>query len=102
MEGETVMSALPVVKTGTNPLKGLLSYGQSVWLDFIRRSLLTSGELERLITEDGLRGVTSNPAIFEKDAPSVLHSNKLGFHHPNAIVSQPYERQWPFALDRFL
>ena len=49
-----------------NPLKGLFEYRQSVWLDFIRRSLITSGELKRLIQEDGLRGVTSNPAIFEK------------------------------------
>jgi len=43
-----------------------LKYGQSVWLDYIRRNLLTSGELKRLIEEDGLRGMTSNPAIFEK------------------------------------
>ncbi|MBI1848333.1 MAG: bifunctional transaldolase/phosoglucose isomerase [Candidatus Rokubacteria bacterium] len=50
----------------TNPLKILQNYGQSVWLDFIRRSLITSGELPRLLDEDGLRGVTSNPAIFEK------------------------------------
>jgi transaldolase/glucose-6-phosphate isomerase len=49
-----------------NPLEGLLGYGQSVWLDYIRRSLITSGELKRLIQGDGLRGVTSNPAIFEK------------------------------------
>src|SRR6185436_12404944 len=50
----------------SNPLKGLSAFGQSVWLDYIRRTLLTSGELERLIAEDGLRGMTSNPAIFEK------------------------------------
>jgi transaldolase/glucose-6-phosphate isomerase len=50
----------------TNPLKDLLSYGQSVWLDYIRRDLFTRGELKRLIFEDGLRGMTSNPAIFEK------------------------------------
>ncbi len=50
----------------TNPLKALTRFGQSVWLDYIRRSLLTSGELERLIEQDGLRGMTSNPAIFEK------------------------------------
>ncbi len=50
----------------TNPLKDLLNFGQSVWLDYIRRDLLTSGELKRLIEEDGLRGMTSNPAIFEK------------------------------------
>ena len=49
-----------------NPLKELLNYGQSVWLDYIRRQLITSGELQRLIEKDGLRGMTSNPAIFEK------------------------------------
>jgi transaldolase/glucose-6-phosphate isomerase len=49
-----------------NPLKELLKYGQSVWLDYIRRNLITSGELKRLIDEDGLRGMTSNPSIFEK------------------------------------
>ena len=49
-----------------NPLRALQVFGQSVWLDYIRRSLITSGELRRLIDEDGVRGVTSNPAIFEK------------------------------------
>jgi transaldolase/glucose-6-phosphate isomerase len=57
--------ALSITKE-TDPLRGLSSFGQSVWLDYIRRSLITSGELKRLIAEDGLRGVTSNPAIFEK------------------------------------
>ncbi len=52
--------------TSMNPLKALASFGQSVWLDYIRRSLITSGELQRHIDEDGLMGVTSNPAIFEK------------------------------------
>ncbi len=50
----------------TNPLIGLQKFGQSIWLDYIRRDLLTGGELKRLIEEDGLRGMTSNPAIFEK------------------------------------
>lgn len=49
-----------------NPLLALQDQGQSVWLDYIRRSLFTSGELARLIKEDGVRGLTSNPAIFEK------------------------------------
>ena len=49
-----------------NPLKDLNEFGQSVWLDFIQRKLLTGGELKRLVEEDGLKGVTSNPAIFEK------------------------------------
>jgi transaldolase/glucose-6-phosphate isomerase len=47
-------------------LAALTAAGTSVWLDQIRRSLITSGELERLMREDSLRGVTSNPAIFEK------------------------------------
>jgi transaldolase/glucose-6-phosphate isomerase len=60
-------TAIPqAIPRAANPLKALNAYGQSVWLDYIRRSLITSGELERLIQEDGLRGVTSNPAIFEK------------------------------------
>jgi len=49
-----------------NPLVQLQTFGQSIWLDYIRRDLLKGGELQRLITEDGLRGMTSNPAIFEK------------------------------------
>ena len=53
-------------KATKNPLRELLSYGQSMWLDYIRRDLFTSGKLKQLITEDGLRGMTSNPAIFEK------------------------------------
>lgn len=50
----------------TNPLRELNKLGQSVWLDYIRRGEILSGELKRLIDEDGLSGVTSNPTIFEK------------------------------------
>ena len=49
----------------TNKIKQLQTYGQSIWLDYLRRDLLTTGELKRLVDEDGLRGVTSNPSIFE-------------------------------------
>ena len=49
-----------------NPLKQLGTLGQSIWLDYIRRDLIASGGLRRLIEEDGLRGMTSNPSIFEK------------------------------------
>ena len=49
-----------------NPVAALKSHGQSVWLDYIRRSLIAGGELQRLVEEDGLGGVTSNPAIFQK------------------------------------
>jgi transaldolase/glucose-6-phosphate isomerase len=51
---------------GSNPLQDLQKYGQSAWLDYIRRNLIASGELKRMVDEDGLGGVTSNPAIFEK------------------------------------
>ncbi len=49
-----------------NPLRKLEFFGQSVWLDYIHRHLIESGGLQRLIEEDGLRGVTSNPAIFDE------------------------------------
>ncbi len=48
------------------PLRKLQALGQSLWLDYIRRDLMSSGELRRLIAQDGLRGITSNPAIFEQ------------------------------------
>ncbi len=55
------------VGAGVNErLAALTAAGTSVWLDQIRRTMITSGELERLVREDSLRGVTSNPAIFEK------------------------------------
>ena len=56
----------PRSSTVQSPVAALRQYGQSVWLDFIRRSLIAGGELARLVEEDGLGGVTSNPAIFEK------------------------------------
>ena len=49
-----------------NPVRALQLFGQSVWLDYLRSSLISGGELRRLIDDDGVRGVTSNPAIFEK------------------------------------
>lgn len=49
-----------------NPPVDVQQYGQSIWYDNIRRSLITSGELKRMIDEDGVLGVTSNPTIFQK------------------------------------
>ena len=61
-----------------NPIRALQTFGQSVWLDYLRRSLFTSGEFKRLIDEDGLRGATSNPSIFEKAiAGSTDYLNQL-------------------------
>ena len=76
----TTSATIPNVggKSGTNPLKALLDYGQSPWMDYIRRDLLTSGELKKMIENDGLRGMTSNPAIFEKSITgSTLYSDIL-------------------------
>lgn len=65
-------------KATKNPLKQLLDYGQSMWLDYIRRDLFTTGKLKQMIADDGLRGMTSNPAIFEKAiADSSLYDDIL-------------------------
>src|SRR5882724_1440611 len=89
----------------SNPLKGLAAYGQSVWLDYIRRTLITSGELKRLIVEDGLRGVTSNPAIFEKaiagstDYQDVLESPESGGLSPKELYEKIAIRDVQDAAD---
>jgi len=64
----TTTTTIPNVSAaqGANPLRGLLAYGQSPWLDFIRRNILLNGDLKKMIQDDGLRGMTSNPSIFEK------------------------------------
>jgi transaldolase len=78
-----------------NPLKELSGQGQSIWLDYIRRNLIRTGELKRLVEEDGIRGVTSNPTIFEKaiagstdydDALRALHAK-----NPKADARNLYE-----------
>jgi hypothetical protein len=60
-----------------NRLRSLQVFGQSVWLDYIRRSLITSGELRRLIDEDGLTGVTSNPGSLKKRSLAVPITKKF-------------------------
>src|SRR5205807_2735757 len=56
--------ALPICTM--NPVKALEQHGQAVWLDFLARGFVAKGELKKLIDNDGLKGVTSNPSIFEK------------------------------------
>jgi transaldolase/glucose-6-phosphate isomerase len=79
-----------------NQVAALHQYGQSVWLDYIRRSLIASGELKRLVDEDGLGGVTSNPAIFEKaidgstDYASAI--DEISNESPGLDAKQMYER----------
>jgi transaldolase/glucose-6-phosphate isomerase len=63
--GDTARAPGETRETGSR-IKALQQFGQSVWLDDLGRSFFTSGEFQRLIDEDGLRGATSNPSIFEK------------------------------------
>jgi len=71
----------------TNPIRDLQSQGQSVWLDYIQRNLITSGELQRLIKEDGVTGITSNPSIFEKAITSgTEYADRLNSSHWNGNV----------------
>jgi transaldolase len=82
-------------KSTTNPVDALQDYGQSVWLDFLARGFTAKGELKRLIDRDGLRGVTSNPSIFEK---AIAHSDEYDsdiadmVHAHDRTVSEIYER----------
>ena len=58
-----------------NPLKQLEACGQSPWLDYLKRSLIEKGELRTLIERDGLKGLTSNPSIFEKAIGESVRAN---------------------------
>jgi transaldolase/glucose-6-phosphate isomerase len=76
----TTSAAIPNTgsQSAANPLKGLHAYGQSPWMDYIRRDLLTGGGLKKFIADDGLRGMTSNPTIFEKSITgSTLYNDIL-------------------------
>ena len=91
----------------TNPLLNLRQFGQSVWLDYIRRSLITSGELRRLIEDEGLRGVTSNPSIFEKaiagstDYTDLLDRSRAGSEDPKTVYERIAVRDVQDAADAF-
>ena len=90
-----------------NPLKRLGTLGQSIWLDYIRRDLMASGELRRLIDEDGLRGMTSNPSIFEKaiadshDYDGDIRAMALGGNRADAIYETLSQRDVESAADQF-
>ena len=90
-----------------NPLRKLGTLGQSIWLDYIRRDLIVSGELRRLIEEDGLRGMTSNPSIFEKaiagshDYDEDIRVMVLGGKGVKAIYEALSQRDVQSAADEF-
>ena len=90
-----------------NPLETLGTLGQSLWLDYIRRDLITSGQLRRLIEEDGLRGMTSNPSIFEKaivdshEYDADIRTLALEGKGVNAIYETLSQRDVQNAADEF-
>jgi len=74
-----------------NPLKSLELLGQSIWLDYIRNDLIASGRLAEMIEVDGLRGITSNPAIFAKAIGE-------GHGYDLAIQAMTLEGKGPMAI----
>jgi len=90
-----------------NPLQRLGALGQSIWLDYIRRDLISSGKLRRLIEEDGLRGMTSNPSIFEKaiaeshDYDEDIRAMALAGNGPAGIYEALSQRDVESAADEF-
>lgn len=78
-----------------NPLSELQKQGQSIWLDYISRGLIAGGGLRSLIEDDGLRGVTSNPSIFEKAIDAGTNYDaalaKLFERNPGAAASEIYD-----------
>ncbi len=66
MASKVSADAADLPHTSANPLRLAEAQGQAIWLDYIRRTLLTSGDLQKLVDDDGLSGMTSNPTIFEK------------------------------------
>jgi len=90
-----------------NPLRQLGAFGQSIWLDYIRRDLIAGGELRRLIDEDGLRGMTSNPSIFEQAIAECdlydrdIHDLARQKKEPKAIYEFLSQRDVRDAADKF-
>src|SRR5258707_14591043 len=84
----------PGSQSSANPRKGLPAYGQTPWMDYIRRDLLTGGGLKKFIAEDGLRGQTSNPPIFEKAINgSTLYNDTLNSPEAKSLnAKQLYEK----------
>jgi transaldolase len=90
-----------------NPLQQLGTLGQSIWLDYIRRDLIANGELRHLIEDDGLRGMTSNPSIFEKaiaeshDYDEDIRAMALTGRDAEAIYETLSQRDVQNAADEF-
>ena len=99
------MNSSTVLKT--NPLRELGALGQSVWLDYSRRDLIANGQLRRWIEDDGLKGMTSNPSIFEKAITGSksydedIRAMALRGQNPNAIYEMLSQAEIRNAADEF-
>lgn len=81
-------------------IKEILEQGQSIWYDYIRRDLMAEGELDRLIGEDGLRGMTSNPTIFDKAiAHTDLYDEAIQRHARQHPTATPTELFFDLAIE---
>src|SRR5262245_55460792 len=93
--------------TGANPLKCLLEYGQSPWMDYIRRNILLNGDLNKMISSDGLPGMTSNPSTFENaitggdDYNDILNDKANASLNPKGIYEKIAIRDVQDAADIF-
>ncbi len=79
-----------------NPPVDVQQYGQSIWYDNIRRSLIENGELQRMIDEDGVLGVTSNPTIFQR---AIGESNDYDQGMMHLLDLEPYEIYERLAIE---
>lgn len=90
-----------------NPLKKLESLGQAIWLDYIKRDLIISGKLKQFIEEDGLKGMTSNPSIFEnaiaksQDYDQAIQKMKNEGKSVNVVYEALTEKDVGDAADEF-
>nr|WP_158260504.1 hypothetical protein [Chlorogloea sp. CCALA 695] len=78
---------MTAIQTQLNPLQLLQSYGQSVWLDYTRHSLITSGELKCMVDDGEIWGVTFNPYIFQKAI--ALSNNHQLYSNQTNLLSPP-------------
>jgi transaldolase len=105
-EAENGMKGIMAMKS--NPLLQIKTLGQSIWLDYIRRDLMESGGLRQLIEENGVRGMTSNPAIFEnaivngRDYEAGIRSMAVEGMEPEALYETLCLRDVHMAADEFM
>ena len=88
----TTTTTVPNVNAvqGENPLRGLLAYGQSPWLDFIRRNILLNGDLKKMIANDGLRGMTLIPRSLKRPSPQATTTTTLSMRRTQSLQARWY------------